>query len=207
VISGAFARRRSVAPEEEETKMLDTVKDTRVNGLDICALGQVVEAINKDARKAKVGFDVTTRWAGQTRSETTVEGFTLAGERITRAHKIVIDEPCQLLGNDSAANPQEMLMAAFNACIMVGYVAGASLRGIQLETVEIVTRGELDLRGFLGLSEDVPPGYEEISYEVRIKGDGTPEQFEEIHQNVLKTSPNYFNISRPVRVNATLSVG
>jgi uncharacterized OsmC-like protein len=187
--------------------MLDTVKDTRVNGLDICALGEVVEAIEKDASKAKVGFDVTTRWAGQTRSETMVEGYTLAGERITRTHKIVIDEPCQLLGRDSAPNPQEMLMAAFNACIMVGYVAGSSLRGIHLESVEIVTRGELDLRGFLGLSDSVPPGYEQIDYEVRIKGDGTPEQFEEIHQTVLKTSPNYFNISRPIRVNATLSVG
>ena len=53
----------------------------------------------------------------------------------------------------------------------------------------------------------MPPGYEEIDYEVRITGDGTPEQFEAIHQNVLKTSPNYFNVSQPVRVNATLQVG
>ena len=98
-------------------------------------------------------------------------------------------------------------MAAFNACIMVGYVAGASLKGINLDSVEIKTRGELDLRGFLGLSDQVPAGYESIAYDVRIKGDGTPEQFEEIHQNVLKTSPNYFNISRPISVNATLKVG
>ena len=98
-------------------------------------------------------------------------------------------------------------MAAFNACITVGYVAGASLQGITLESLEIRTRGELDLRGFLGLSQDVVPGYEEIEYEVRIKGDGTAEQFTAIHENVLKTSPNYFNVSRPIRVNATLSVG
>jgi hypothetical protein len=63
---------------------------------------------------------------------------------------------------------------------MVGYVAGASVNGIRLDSVEIRTSGELDLRGFLGLSEDVAPGYESISYEVTIKGDGTPEQFEEI---------------------------
>ena len=186
--------------------MLDTVK-SRVNGLDLAALGEVVEAIEKDPKQAMVGFDVTTRWTGQTRSETTVDGFTMAGERVTRQHKIVADEPCELLGADSAANPQELLMAAFNACIMVGYVAGASIKGINLDSVEIKTRGELDLRGFLGLSDDVPAGYESIAYDVRIKGDGTPEQFEEIHQNVLKTSPNYFNISRPIRVNATLKVG
>lgn len=185
--------------------MLDTVKN-RANGLDLAALGAVVEAIENDPSQALVGFDVTTRWTGQTRSETTVEGYTMAGERITRTHKIVADEPCELLGGDSAPNPQELLMAAFNACITVGYVAGASLKGIALDSLEIKTRGELDLRGFLGLSDEVLPGYESIAYEVKIKGDGTPDQFEEIHQTVLKTSPNYFNISRPIRVDATLKV-
>jgi uncharacterized OsmC-like protein len=186
--------------------MLDTVK-TRVNGLDLNALGETVEAIQQDAKKAIVGFDVTTRWTGQTRSETTVEGYTLGGERIVRNHKIVADEPCELLGSDGAPNPQELLMAAFNACITVGYVAGASVHGITLDSLEIRTRGELDLRGFLGLSDAVAPGYENVEYEVRIKGNGTPEQFEEIHQTVMKTSPNYFNISRPIRLSGTLTVG
>ena len=131
----------------------------------------------------------------------------MGGERIARSHKIVADEPCELLGADSAPNPQELLMAAFNACITVGYVAGASVKGITLDSLEIRTRGELDLRGFLGLSDAVAPGYEAIDYEVWIKGDGTPEQFEEIHQTVMKTSPNYFNISRPIRLNGTLRVG
>jgi len=186
--------------------MLDTVKN-RVNGLDLDALGEVVDAIEQDKGKAMVGFDVTTRWTGQTRSETTVDGFTMAGERITRSHKIIADEPGELLGADSAPNPQELLMAAFNACITVGYVAGAALKGITLDSLEIKTRGELDLRGFLGLSDEVIPGYESIAYEVKIKGDGTAEQFAEIHDTVLKTSPNYFNISRPIRVDATLTVG
>ena len=187
--------------------MLDTVKHQIVNGLDLTALGEVVDAIEDDAKQAIVGFDVTTRWTGQTRTETTVDGYTMAGQRITRKHKIVADEPNELLGGDSAPNPQELLMAAFNACITVGYVAGASLHGITLESVEIKTRGELDLRGFLGLSDQVAPGYEAIAYDVKIKGDGSPEQFEEIHRTVMKTSPNYFNISRPIRVNGTLTVG
>jgi uncharacterized OsmC-like protein len=186
--------------------MLDTVK-SRVNGLDLEALGEVVEAIGEDAGKAKVTFDVTTRWTGQTSSETIVDGFTLAGERIARSHRIVADEPNELLGSDSAPNPQELLMAALNACITVGYVAGAALRGITLESLEIRTNGELDLRGFLGLSDDVPAGYESLDCDVLIKGDGTPEQFEDIHQAVLRTSPNYFNIARPVAVNAKLSIG
>jgi uncharacterized OsmC-like protein len=186
--------------------MLDTVKN-RVNGLDLTALGEVVEAVQKDPSKAKVAFNVTTRWTGQTRSETTVDGFTIAGDRVARTHKIVADEPCELLGGDSAPNPQELLMAAVNACMTVGYVAGAAVHGITLDKLEIATRGTLDLRGFLGLDDTIAPGYEAIDYEVRIAGNGTPEQFEAIHQNVMKTSPNYFNLNRPIRMNGTLSVG
>ena len=75
-----------------------------------------------------------------------------------------------------------------------------------LESVEIETMGELDLRGFLGIDETVPPGYESMRYTVRIKGNGTPEEFQEIHETVIKTSPNYFNVSRPVRLDAELVV-
>ena len=187
--------------------MLDTVKNAPVNGLDLAALGQVVEHIEADAGKAKVDFNVTTRWTGQTSSESSVDGYTIGGERVTRSHKIVADEPCELLGTDRAPNPQELLMAAFNACITVGYVAGASLKGINLESLEIRTRGQLDLRGFLGLSDQVAPGYEQVDYEVFIKGDGSREDFEEIHQTVMKTSPNYFNMSRPIRMNGSLKLG
>ena len=186
--------------------MLDTVKNQVVNGLDLVALGEEVATIEKDASKALTTFDVTTRWTGQCRSESTVDGFTLGGERIARTHKIVADEPCELLGADGAPNPQELLMAAVNACMTVGYVAGASVNGITLTTLEIRTKGTLDLRGFLGLRDDVAPGYEAIDYEVRIAGNGTPEQFEAIHQNVMKTSPNYFNLNRPIRMNGVLQV-
>jgi len=42
---------------------------------------------------------------------------------------------------------------------------------------------------------------------VRIKGNGTPAQFREIHETVMKTSPNYFNISRPIKIDAELRIG
>ena len=59
---------------------------------------------------------------------------------------------------------------------------------------------------FLGLDDKVIPGYERLSYTVRIKGDGTADQFREIHETVMKTSPNYFNLSRPIRMDSKLEV-
>jgi len=175
-----------------------------VNGLDLEALTNVVQEVGKDPSKGMVQFRVKTAWKGQTRSETSIESYTLGGQKIARTFHIPIDEPFELLGSNSAANPQETLMAAFNACVMVGYAVGAAVKGITLERLEIETQGELDLRGFLGIDETIRPGYEKIQYVVRMKGNGTAEQFREIHQQVLKTSPNYYNMSKPIAIDATL---
>jgi uncharacterized OsmC-like protein len=181
-------------------------KQENVNGIDVAALKGVVREVAADPAKGIVEFQVRSAWQGQTRSETTVESYRIGGQEVARSFRIAVDEPLELLGGNTAPNPQEMLMTAFNACIMVGYVVGAAVEGIALDSVEIETRGALDLRGFLGIDPSVRPGYEAIAYTVRIKGDGTPEQFERIHENVRRTSPNYFNIAQPVRLDAQLVV-
>ena len=187
--------------------MNDVMTHNVVNGLDLDALGATVQAIAEDPVLGQVRFSVRTRWDGQTRSTSQVKGYALGGEQIAREFEIAADEPLELLGTNTAPNPQELLMAALNACMTVGYVAGASMQGITLERLEIETTGQLDLRGFLGLDPSISPGYEELDYHVRIAGNGTPEQFEEIHRAVMATSPNYFNLARPIRMNGTLAVG
>lgn len=177
-----------------------------LNGIDVPAIGEMVEQIQADAANAIVGFRVKTRWTGQTRSETTIEGYELGGKPVERRFKIVADEPAELLGGNSAPNPQELLMTALNACMMVGYVAQASVQGIELDGVEIETRGRLDLRGFLGLDDAVAPGYRQLDYTVRIGGRGSPEQFEAVHQAVIRTSPNFFNLSQPICLNGRLEI-
>jgi len=178
----------------------------QVNGLDVDALKEVIDEIARDPAKGQVEFRVRTDWKGQTRSRTAVESYSIGGQEVHRHFTIDADEPFELLGRNTAPNPQELLMTALNACITVGYVAGASMKGIVLEKVEIETSGRLDLRGFLGIDPAVPAGYDTIRYVVRIKGAGTPEQFQEIHETVAKTSPNYFNISRPIKIDARLVV-
>jgi len=185
---------------------MSTETMTRMNGLDLEALGAVVEEIKNDSSKGFARFTVTSSWKGQTRSEARVKSYTINGQEIPRQFSIVADEPFELLGENTAPNPQELLMAAFNACIMVGYVANAAIMGVKMEKVEIETSGELDLRGFLGLDPNVKPGYDSIHYVVRLKGNGSPEQFATIHENVRKTSPNYFNIAAPVHIESEMIV-
>lgn len=172
----------------------------KTNGIDVNTLKQMISEVAQEPGKGEIKFHVTSAWKGGTRSETQVETVHLGGLPIERNFSIPIDEPEQLLGTNTAPNPQEMLMAAMNACVLATYVIGCAVKGITLERLEIETEGELDLRGFMGLDESVKPGYEEIHFTVHIKSNGTPEQLQEIHQNVMKTSPNFYNISQPVRL-------
>jgi uncharacterized OsmC-like protein len=183
-----------------------TAEPTVVNGINVDDLFALIDGVRRDAANGKTNWHVTTTWQGQTRSRSQVDGFEIGGERVPRRFTIDIDEPCELGGTNRFANPQEHLLAALNACMTVGYVAQCAVRGITLESLEIETDGEIDLRGFLGIDPAVPPGYEKLNYTVRIKGSGTKEQFAEIHNAVMATSPNFHNVSRPVELKPTLVV-
>lgn len=186
------------------TANLQTTEPTIVNGINVDDLFAVIEDVRQDPAVGLTRLRVATNWQGQTRSRSEVTDFSLGGETIDRHFAIDIDEPEELGGSNTNANPQEHLISALNACMTVGYVAQCAVRGITLEKVEIETEGEIDLRGFLGLDPDVAPGFESLRYTVRLKGDGTAEQFSEVHDAVMATSPNFHNISRPVGLNPTL---
>ena len=78
----------------------------------------------------------------------------------------------------------------------------ARVEGIQRSTI----RSRTASAGFLGIDPAVPPGYENLNYTVRIKGNGTKAQFAEIHQAVMATSPNFYNMSRAVALKPALVV-
>jgi uncharacterized OsmC-like protein len=177
-----------------------------VNGINVDDLFGLIEGVRREPAKAKTNWHVTTTWQGQTRSRSQVRGFAIGGEQVPRRFSIDIDEPCELGGSNRFANPQEHLIAALNACMTVGYVAQCAVRGITLESLAIETDGDIDLRGFLGIDPAVPRGYESLSYSVHIKGNGTKEQFAEVHEAVIATSPNFYNMSRAVALKPALVI-
>jgi uncharacterized OsmC-like protein len=177
-----------------------------VNGLNVDDLFALIQGVKQDAAAGTTNWRVTTTWQGQTHSRSQVEAFVLGGQKVPRRFSIDIDEPAELGGSNRYANPQEHLLAALNACMTVGYVAQCAVRGITIDKLEIETAGDIDLRGFLGIDPAIPPGYENLRYVVRIKGSGSKEQFAEVHQAVMATSPNFYNVSQRIALQPTLVV-
>jgi len=177
-----------------------------LNGINVEALQQFAQSVIDHPTKGTARFNVKTKWEHQTRSVATVSRYELGGEQHARHFEIAADEPVELLGQNTAPNPQELLMAALNACLSVGYAANAAAMGITVHSLEIETEGELDLRGFLGLDPTVNPGYDTVGYVVRLRTDASRERIEQLHQVVTKTSVNLANFSKAIRMLPKLEI-
>jgi hypothetical protein len=92
-----------------------------MNGIDVPALKAFVDRVKTDPDQRAVTFRVKTEWKGQTKTITSISDYTLGDKKYSRDFQIYADEPHELLGWNTAPNPQELLMAALKACLSVGY--------------------------------------------------------------------------------------
>jgi len=144
-----------------------------VNGIDMDTLQGTVQAIQQDPELGSCRFRARNTWLGGNHNCSTITGFYGAGQEI--AHKqsfeLHADEPPILAGSDDGANPVEHLLNALAACVTTSMVAHAAVRGIHIEELESELEGDIDLRGFLGLSDDVPKGYTDIRVKFKVRAD------------------------------------
>ena len=65
-------------------------------------------------------------------------------------------------GAGTAACSGDLLLGALAACAQITCQMVAEAMGIKTERIEVEVEGELDLAGTLGISKDVPVGFESI---------------------------------------------
>ena len=182
-------------------------KETVVNGVNVDELFKTLDAVKKTAAIAKFRFRADNTWINGGHNRTSIRNFYGAGaEDTSRKTPFVLDadEPKVLLGTDRGPNPVEYLLTALAGCLTSSLVYHAAARGIAIEEVESHLEGDLDLRGFLGTSDEVRNGYENIRVTFKIKADATEEQLEELVQLARERSPVFDIVSHPVPVSVEL---
>jgi uncharacterized OsmC-like protein len=65
-------------------------------------------------------------------------------------------------GAGTAACSGDMLLGALSACAQITCQMVAAAMGVPIERIEVTVEGDLDLRGTLGISKDVPVGFQRI---------------------------------------------
>ena len=160
----------------------------------------------REPARGLVRFRVSTAWMGGMRSDSRVDHREVGGRRLPADFTLRIDEPEELLGTDTAPNPQELLIAAYNACLTACWAMECARAGVKLLRLEVRSEGEVDLCGVLGVDPSTAPGCRSLRSEVRVRTDAPPETVRAIHAAVLAASPNRWNLACPVAIEATLTV-
>lgn len=173
-----------------------------LNGVKVDELFSTIDAVKNAPVIGKFRFRAKNKWINGGHNTTSITNF--YGTQKDHAHKtgfdLDADEPPLLLGEDKGPNPVEYLLTALAACVTTSIVYHAAAKGIKLNSVESRLEGDIDLRGFLGLSDDVPRGYEQIRIFFKIDADVPDEKLEEVIRLGPTYSPVYDTITRAVPV-------
>lgn len=106
-----------------------------------------------------------------------------------RSFSISVDEPPVLGGGDTAPNPVEFYLASLLSCQVVTYRFWAERLGVELSSLTLHAEGDLDVRGFFGLDDDVRPGFTQVRVTVDVAGPDAPERYRELQDVVDKHCP------------------
>ena len=174
-----------------------------MNGLDVKAAQETIEALKADSGLAKVQFRARNKWIDGGENRSTIRDFYGAGEEDTSRtedFEFVNGEPPVLLGRNEGANPVEFLLHGLAGCVTTTLILHATMRGIVIRELSTELEGDIDLYGLLGLNPNVSPGYQEIRIRMHIEADCSDNEVEELLACAKAHSPVCNTVCRPVPV-------
>jgi uncharacterized OsmC-like protein len=177
-----------------------------INGINVDELMNTIKSMKEAPVIAKFNFRANNQWINGGHNRTIVKDFygIQKEHRHEATFKLDADEPPLLLGTGKGPNPVEYLLTALAACVTSALVYHAAARGIKLNSVESRVEGDIDLQGFLGISNDVRKGYQGIRMHFKIDADVPEEKLEELVKLGPTFSPVFDSITKGVPVSVQL---
>jgi uncharacterized OsmC-like protein len=115
----------------------------------------------------------------------------------------IVDEPPALLGDNTAPNPSEALLAALGTCVAVGLQANAVARGFGVRHIGIELEGDINITSVWGTGDLAPKpvGFEALRLRVELDLDGASEsEKQELIRHAATWSPVLNTVKNPVAV-------
>ena len=158
----------------QETNPTAATAPNVVNGVNVTALVDTIDAVKHDPAVADFQFRVSNTWLGGDHNRSAISGFHGACDEQSHAQgPFVVDnaEPPVLLGQGAAPNPVEYVLHALAGCLTTTLAYHAAARGIAVDEISSELAGDLDLHGFLGMDETVRKGFSTVRVTLRVKSD------------------------------------
>ena len=113
-----------------------------------------------------------------------------------------VDEPPSLAGTDTAPSPVEYALAALATCQEITYRLHADHLGVALDSVAVTLEGDIDLRGFFAVDDDVRAGFTDIWGTVALESQAPFSELQRLKAHVDAHCPVFdlLSNSTPIRL-------
>lgn len=189
---------------------MTTTTDSPIrNGVDTATLFATLDAVKGNNDIAKFQFRATNKWISGTHNQSTINGFYGAMQEMQHVdeHVLTADHPAVLVGADHGPTPVEYVMHALAACLTAGIANVAAVRNVNLDSVESVVEGDIDLLGILGLGNgEVRNGFQGIKVSFKLEGDD-PAKLRQVVEQSMDRSAVYDIVTNGVPVVIEVDAG
>jgi uncharacterized OsmC-like protein len=181
-------------------------EQTILNGVNVDRLVGTIDAITEQPELGKFQFRAKSKWINGGHYTSTIHDFYGAGKEDSHQDSFLLhgDEPDVLLGDDHGPNPVEFVLHGLAGCLSTTFVYYAAAQGISIDAIDYTLEGDLDVRGLLGISKQVRPGFQNIRVTFHVQSDAPMEKLQELVKLAQMRSPVFNTISEPVPVNVNL---
>jgi len=175
------------------------------NGVNVAALLGAREALAAQPAAARFQWRATSEWQRGTHSRATIEGFHGLGaeQKHRQPYRYDTDHPEVFAAADNGATPVEMVLVGLAGCLSAGVAAVAQNRNIALYSVKATLEADMDLRGILGVDEQVRNGFEGIRVHYEIDADATQAEIEALVAQSQKRSAVFDIVTNPTDVSVS----
>lgn len=158
------------------------------------ALVNLIQGIKNEPTKANAVFKAKSSLEHGFRAEVNIRDF-----------NFLSDEPEELGGTNLGPNPVEFVLGAFAACQEIVIKAYATVLGIDVSSVHVDVEGDVDLHGFLNLS-DARAGFTGVRYKTIIETNETDQnKLKQLEDFSVRRCPVLDIIRNPVPLEGSVS--
>ncbi len=109
-------------------------------------------------------------------------------------------------GTGAGPNPGVYGRAALASCLTIGLAMWAARMGVELTSLEVAVEADYDVRGELGVSDEVRPGYLAMRYHIKVASPAPEAAVREMIDTGLRTSSWLDTLANPVPMSGEVEI-
>ncbi len=109
-------------------------------------------------------------------------------------------------GTGAGPNPGVFGRAALASCLTIGLAMWAARMGVELTSLEVEVQADYDVRGELGVTTEVRPGYLAMRYRIKVASPAPEAVVREMLDTGIQTSSWIDNLANPVPVSGEVEI-